>query len=65
MQRFVTIMRHYYGRKGFVLGQLLYNMSLQANNIASMIVCSTVMDSFIAAFLGKSVAVDYACWPPQ
>lgn len=84
---FVTLMRHYYGRRGFLLGQLLYNLSIQATNIAAMIVCCQVsrgakgrrpiarrvatrplpqvMDSFIAAIFGHSLAVDYGAFPPR
>jgi len=57
--------RHYYGRKPYIAFQLLYNLSLQASNIAAMIISAQVVDQFCRDIIGGSYALDYQNYPPR
>jgi hypothetical protein len=39
---FATTVRHFYGKNAYVVFQLVYNMSMQASNIAAMIISAQV-----------------------
>jgi len=57
---FCDLVRYYYGQRAYVASQLAYNLSLQASNIAAMIVSAQVLDDFIIHVFGTSYAFDYA-----
>jgi hypothetical protein len=59
---FATTMKHYWGRSGFVAGQILVNVCLQAGNIASIIVAAQVMDGLLIFITGHSWALRFV--PP-
>eukprot|EP00117_Sycon_ciliatum_P031304 scpid48664/ scgid4434/ len=59
---FTTAVRHYYGTKAYYVFQILYTISLQALNIASMIISSQVVDNFIFKVTGNNYALDYKTW---
>jgi len=52
------------GKRGFVVGQVAYNLTMVATNVAQMIVTVQVMDRILHHALGTSVAVNYGQWPP-
>ena len=39
---FATVVRHYWGARAYWVFQILYNLSMQASNIASMIISAQV-----------------------
>ena len=43
----------------YVVFQVFYNVSLQASNIAAMIISAQVVDNFITRAAGHSYALDY------
>ncbi|KAA0168848.1 hypothetical protein FNF27_02010 [Cafeteria roenbergensis] len=57
---FCDLVRYYYGQRAYVASQIAYNVSLQASNIAAMIVSAQVLDDFIIHIFGTSYAFDYA-----
>ena len=57
---FGTVMRHYFGRVGFIIGQILLNICLQASNIASIVVAAQVLDDFLVYTFKASYAFDFA-----
>jgi hypothetical protein len=57
---FCDLVRYYYGDRAYVVSQIAFNLSLQASNIASMIVSAQVLDDFIVHVFGTSYALDYA-----
>eukprot|EP00045_Choanoeca_perplexa_P012175 m.131850 g.131850 ORF g.131850 m.131850 type:complete len:607 (+) comp15915_c0_seq3:277-2097(+) len=59
---FATTVRHYYGRTPYIIFQVFYNLSMQASNIAAMIISSKVLDKFIAKVGRHSYALDYIHW---
>jgi hypothetical protein len=61
-KEFATTIRHYWGRKGYIAGQILVNLCLQAGNIASIIVAAQVMDDFIVYAFKHSYALRFV--PP-
>lgn len=56
---FATVVLHYYGRRAYLLFQIFYNISLQALNIASMIISAQVLDKFLN-HVGHSYALNYS-----
>eukprot|EP00054_Salpingoeca_dolichothecata_P017322 m.103475 g.103475 ORF g.103475 m.103475 type:complete len:573 (+) comp22406_c0_seq1:53-1771(+) len=56
---FATVVRHYYGKRAYIVFQIFYNLSLQASNIAAMIISAQVVDEFITRVAGTSYALDY------
>ena len=61
---FVTLMRHYFGRRGFYLAQVAYNLTMMATNLAQMTITAQVLDQLLRHVLGASYAVIYGVWPP-
>ncbi|EDQ87491.1 uncharacterized protein MONBRDRAFT_37937 [Monosiga brevicollis MX1] len=59
---FATTVRHYYGRTAYIIFQVFYNLSMQASNIAAMIISARVLDKFIGKIAGHSYALDYVHW---
>jgi len=59
---FATVMKHYWGKKGFVVGQILVILCLQASNIASIIVAAQVMDDLLIFAFGHTYGLHFA--PP-
>jgi len=57
---FGTVMLHYFGRVGFIIGQILLNICLQASNIASIVVAAQVLDDFLVYTFKASYAFDFA-----
>eukprot|EP00049_Salpingoeca_infusionum_P024384 m.15846 g.15846 ORF g.15846 m.15846 type:complete len:601 (-) comp6803_c0_seq2:384-2186(-) len=62
---FATVVQFYYGRVPYIIFQLTYNLSMQASNIAAMIISAQVMDSFIQNVAGHSYALNYQQYPPK
>lgn len=62
---FCSIVGHYFGARSEFAASILYNISLQSTNIASMIVSAQILDVFIVYTCGRSVAFDYHAWPPR
>lgn len=62
---FATVVLHYYGKKWYTTFQILYNLSLQASNIAAMVISAQVVDLFCHELAGASYALDYQQWPPK
>eukprot|EP01127_Copromyxa_protea_P014462 TRINITY_DN4031_c0_g1_i1.p1 TRINITY_DN4031_c0_g1~~TRINITY_DN4031_c0_g1_i1.p1 ORF type:complete len:537 (+),score=66.73 TRINITY_DN4031_c0_g1_i1:170-1612(+) len=56
---FASTMGHYFGRPGEIAGQILVNICLQANNIASIIVAAQVMDDFLIFLFGHTYGVHF------
>eukprot|EP00730_Choanoeca_flexa_P000797 TRINITY_DN10338_c0_g1_i6.p1 TRINITY_DN10338_c0_g1~~TRINITY_DN10338_c0_g1_i6.p1 ORF type:complete len:603 (+),score=166.30 TRINITY_DN10338_c0_g1_i6:181-1989(+) len=59
---FATTVRHYYGRTAYIVFQVFYNLSMQASNIAAMIISAKVLDKFIGKIGHHSYALDYIHW---
>lgn len=57
---FGTVMQHYFGRVGFVIGEIVLNICLQANNVASIVVAAQVLDDFLIYAFDASFAFDFA-----
>jgi hypothetical protein len=57
---FGTVIQHYFGRAGFIAGQIVLNICLQANNIASIVVAAQVLDDFLVYTFKASFAFDFA-----
>eukprot|EP01133_Synstelium_polycarpum_P007640 gene7640-8938_t len=51
---FSMLCRFYFGKVGYILAQIFINVSLQATNIASIIICSQVMDSLFIFLFKKT-----------
>ncbi|KYQ92285.1 hypothetical protein DLAC_06769 [Tieghemostelium lacteum] len=51
---FTMLCRFYFGKWGYIIAQIFINISLQATNIASIIVCSQVMDSMLIFLFKKT-----------
>lgn len=49
---YTTTMRHYFGQKGFVVGQVVLIICLQSLAIASIVVSSQVVDDFLIFAFG-------------
>jgi len=62
---YVSIVRHYYGERWYAFTAVLFNTSLQASNVAAMVVSAQVVDAFFIAILGHSYAARYDVWPPR
>eukprot|EP00048_Salpingoeca_helianthica_P017002 m.235246 g.235246 ORF g.235246 m.235246 type:complete len:551 (+) comp19959_c0_seq1:41-1693(+) len=62
---FATTVRHYWGGRAYWLFQILYNLSMQASNIASMIISAQVLDEFVRMIFGRNYALQYQQWPPS
>lgn len=62
---FVTLMRHYFGKRGFYVGQVAYNLTNMATNMAQMTITCQVLDKLIRRLLGTSVAINYSTFPPS
>ncbi|EGD76432.1 hypothetical protein PTSG_07549 [Salpingoeca rosetta] len=60
---FATVVKHYYGKRWYIVFQVLYNISLQAFNIAAMIISAEVFDKFIFKIAGHTYALQYQDWP--
>eukprot|EP01121_Diplochlamys_sp_Union-15-3_P021941 TRINITY_DN916_c0_g1_i2.p1 TRINITY_DN916_c0_g1~~TRINITY_DN916_c0_g1_i2.p1 ORF type:complete len:401 (+),score=32.44 TRINITY_DN916_c0_g1_i2:45-1247(+) len=56
---FANVIKHYYGKKAYVIGQLLLNICLVANCIASIIVSAQVMDDFLIFAFSRSFAFEF------
>ncbi|XP_062506750.1 uncharacterized protein LOC134183270 [Corticium candelabrum] len=56
---FATTVRHYYGKTAYCIFQIAYNISLQALNIAAMIVSAQTVDIFIYKMSHHGYALDY------
>ncbi|EGG19277.1 hypothetical protein DFA_02064 [Cavenderia fasciculata] len=54
---FVMLCKFYFGKVGYVLAQIFINVSLQATNIASIIICAQMVDSLLIFIFGKSCGV--------
>ncbi|EGC29268.1 hypothetical protein DICPUDRAFT_159166 [Dictyostelium purpureum] len=57
---FTMICRFYFGKWGYILSQFFINASLQITNIASIIICSQVMDSIIIFIFKKTCGVSFS-----
>jgi len=57
---FCDAVKHYMGERWFVISHVLLFLSLQASNIAAMIVSSQVVDNFLIKCVGQSYALDYS-----
>lgn len=57
---FCTVVRHYWGDSWYYASQVAFNLSLQASNIAAMIVSAQVIDNFFVFLFNHSWALDYA-----
>lgn len=62
---FCSVVGHYHGTRCEFVVSILYNISLQSTNVASMIVSAQILDVFIVYTCGRSVALDYHTWPPR
>ena len=62
---FCDAVRHYYGARAFTASQLFLNLSLQASNIAAMIVCVQTIDDLMNVVFGITGALRYDVWPPE
>jgi amino acid transporter len=62
---FCAVVGHYHGPRAQRAVSWVYILSLQATNVASMIVSAQVLDQFIIYAAGRSYALDYHRWPPQ
>lgn len=60
---FATVVRHYWGQRAYVIFQVLYNLSMQASNIASMIISAQILDDFVYKIAGHNYALQYQEWP--
>lgn len=60
---FANVMKHYWGKKGFIIGQLLVNLCLQSSNIASIIVSAQVLDDLLIFAFGHTYGLHFA--PPN
>lgn len=58
-------MLHYYGRRWYIFFQVVYNLSMQASNVAAMIISAQVVDQFCRDVIGGSYALDYQNYPPK
>ena len=59
---FATTVRHYYGRTPYIAFQIFYNLSMQASNIAAMIISSKVQPCVLAPARTVVTGVDNRCW---
>eukprot|EP00039_Didymoeca_costata_P020335 m.340903 g.340903 ORF g.340903 m.340903 type:complete len:559 (+) comp19629_c0_seq1:222-1898(+) len=59
---FATTVQHYWGRRSYILFQIFYNLSMQASNVAAMIISADVVDKFFAKLGGRSYALDFEHW---
>lgn len=62
---FCSVVGHYHGARCEFAAAILYNISLQSTNVASMIVSAQILDVFIVYTCGYSIALDYHVWPPR
>lgn len=62
---FATTVRYYWGEKYYKLVQILYTISMQATNIAAMIISAQVVDQLLQNAFGNMYAIDYEVWPPS
>ena len=58
---FCGCIRHYMGhiRGSYEMGQVIFNMSLQASNIAAMVASAQTLDDFLVRMCGYSAGYDY------
>merc|ERR1719266_3089890 len=56
---FCDAVRHYLGENWYKASQIGLAVSLQASNIAAMIVSAQVLDNFFAKIMGYSTALDW------
>jgi len=60
---FATTVKHYYGHKIYLAFQVFFNLSMQASNVAAMIISAQVVDRFVAKISkGTSYGLDYERW---
>eukprot|EP00038_Savillea_parva_P004283 m.135992 g.135992 ORF g.135992 m.135992 type:complete len:573 (-) comp11426_c6_seq1:40-1758(-) len=59
---FATLVRHYYGYYSYIIFQVLYTLSMQASNIAAMIISAQVVDRFIDKVGHASYALNFVTW---
>jgi len=62
---FCDTVKHYFGQHVFLAAQLFLNLSLQASNIAAMIVCVQSIDDLLKFVCNISGAFRYDVWPPE
>eukprot|EP00051_Salpingoeca_urceolata_P015051 m.192814 g.192814 ORF g.192814 m.192814 type:complete len:563 (+) comp18276_c0_seq1:459-2147(+) len=62
---FASVVQHYWGRRAYWVFQVFYNISLQATNIAAMIISAQVVDKFVGHVAGHSYGLNYQQWPPR
>ena len=62
---FCDVILHYYGLSASRVGQIFFNLSLQASNIAAMVVTAQIFDDIIVFMTGHGAALRYDTWPPQ
>lgn len=55
-------MGHYFGRKGEIIGQILVNICLQANNMASIIIAAQVAYAVRILIPGNGRLYDLPFW---
>lgn len=56
---FATTVQYYYGRNWYIVFQVFYNLSMQASNIAAMVISAQVVDMFVNKVGGHSYALDF------
>jgi amino acid permease len=57
---FCDVIKHYYGNTAAMVGQGFFNVSLQASNIAAMVICAQILDDFFVFVCKWSIAFQYA-----
>jgi amino acid permease len=56
---YTGLVEHFFGERFRVPAQILFNFSMQASNIAAMIIAAQVFDVFLVTVFGRSYAFDY------
>lgn len=56
---YTTTVRHYFGKKAYVVFQIFFNICLQSLNIASIIVCAQSMDALFVFLFKKSFQLQF------
>jgi amino acid permease len=56
---FATCVKYYFSRRWYLASQVLFNVCLQVQLVAGIIVSASVMDEFIVFLFGRSYALEY------